>query len=113
MIYENGELVGQGKQFSLDDVEVVTATIDLDDIKTYRRSPNFGIQANTSQNFKPINVDFSLSHNDSLLIPVSSKIVARIHLPEEEIALGPACWLWDYLRRSGCSGFFLPLSGGK
>jgi hypothetical protein len=32
--------------------------------------------------------------------------------PEEEIALGPACWLWDYLRRSGMAGFFLPLSGG-
>lgn len=25
---------------------------------------------------------------------------------------GPACWLWDYLRRSGMTGFFLPLSGG-
>ena len=22
------------------------------------------------------------------------------------------CFLWDYLRRSGASGFFLPLSGG-
>jgi NAD+ synthase (glutamine-hydrolysing) len=27
-------------------------------------------------------------------------------------SLGPACWLWDYLRRSGLRGFFLPLSGG-
>ncbi len=36
----------------------------------------------------------------------------RYHLPEEEIAYGPACWLWDYLRRSRMSGFFLPLSGG-
>jgi hypothetical protein len=26
--------------------------------------------------------------------------------------LGPACWLWDYLRRSRMSGYFLPLSGG-
>jgi len=26
--------------------------------------------------------------------------------------LGPACWLWDYLRRSRMSGFMLPLSGG-
>ncbi len=33
-------------------------------------------------------------------------------LPEEEIAYGPACWLWDYLRRCGASGFLLPLSGG-
>lgn len=36
----------------------------------------------------------------------------QYHVPEEEIALGPACWLWDYLRRSGASGYLLPLSGG-
>ena len=30
----------------------------------------------------------------------------------EEIAQGPALWMWDYLRRSGARGFFLPLSGG-
>jgi NAD+ synthase (glutamine-hydrolysing) len=28
------------------------------------------------------------------------------------LRLGPACWLWDYLRRSKQGGFFLPLSGG-
>lgn len=39
-------------------------------------------------------------------------IQIRYHSPEEEIAFGPACWLWDYLRRSGASGFLLPLSGG-
>lgn len=33
-------------------------------------------------------------------------------LPEEEIGFGPACWLWDYLRRSGMGGYFLPISGG-
>jgi len=26
--------------------------------------------------------------------------------------LGPACWLWDYLRRSKTNGYFLPFSGG-
>ena len=36
----------------------------------------------------------------------------KYHCPEEEIALGPSCWVWDYLRRSGASGFLLPLSGG-
>lgn len=36
----------------------------------------------------------------------------RYFTREEEIALGPASWLWDYLRRSGMSGYFLPLSGG-
>lgn len=36
-----------------------------------------------------------------------------IYDPIEEIALAPALWLWDYIRRSrGARGFFLPLSGG-
>ena len=30
----------------------------------------------------------------------------------EEIFYAPALWLWDYLRRSGARGFFIPLSGG-
>lgn len=45
---------------------------------------------------------------NSLFFPLQ----IRYHTPEEEIALGPSCWLWDYLRRSGASGFLLPLSGG-
>jgi NAD+ synthase (glutamine-hydrolysing) len=36
----------------------------------------------------------------------------EFYAPEEEIAYGPAAWLWDYLRRSGATGFLLPLSGG-
>jgi len=36
----------------------------------------------------------------------------KIHDPMEEIAFGPSGWLWDYLRRCGARGFFLPLSGG-
>jgi len=30
----------------------------------------------------------------------------------KEIECAPALWLWDYLRRSGARGFFIPLSGG-
>lgn len=36
-----------------------------------------------------------------------------IHDPMEEIEMAPALWMWDYLRRSGARGFFLPLSGGQ
>lgn len=28
------------------------------------------------------------------------------------MSYGPSCFLWDYLRRSGASGYFLPFSGG-
>ena len=37
----------------------------------------------------------------------------KLHTPVEEIAMAPALWMWDYLRRTrGARGFFLPLSGG-
>lgn len=53
------------------------------------------------------------SHAASWLCLLAAALPAgQLHEPEEEIALGPACWLWDYLRRSGASGFLLPLSGG-
>jgi hypothetical protein len=35
-----------------------------------------------------------------LLLRPSLPSDVRFHAPEEEISLGPACWLWDYLRRS-------------
>lgn len=31
----------------------------------------------------------------------TSPVPLRLHIPEEECGMGPACWLWDYLRRSG------------
>lgn len=30
----------------------------------------------------------------------------------KDCRLGPACWMWDYLRRSRTQGYFVPLSGG-
>lgn len=32
MIVVNGDVVAQGSQFSLNDVEVVTATVDIEDV---------------------------------------------------------------------------------
>lgn len=57
-------------------------------------------------------VDFALSKPNDAFTAVNYPIQWIYHTPEEEIAFGPACWLWDYLRRSGQGGFFLPLSGG-
>lgn len=36
MVAVNGEFVAQGSQFTLEEVEVTTATVDLDDITSYR-----------------------------------------------------------------------------
>lgn len=108
----NGHMVSIGKQFSLQSVEVIVATLDLEDIRSYRnniRSRN--LVASSAPEYPRIQVEFSVSSND-LFLPTFEPKEWKYHSPEEEIALGPACWLWDYLRRSGQGGFFLPLSGG-
>ncbi|KAI2770248.1 hypothetical protein DTO012A8_4876 [Penicillium roqueforti] len=115
MIVVNGDIVAQGSQFSLNDVEVVTATVDIEEVRTYRCSASRGMQASKQSPFVRLDLDIRLSHRDEDAEPnlaPALPIHPRYHPAEEEIALGPACWLWDYLRRSGAAGFFLPLSGG-
>lgn len=147
LIASNGDVIAQGTQFSLDDVQVITATVDLDDIRAARSSKSRGMQAvqsdliNGGKGFHRISVDFELGNrqewgeemnrmiggmkdvlgmktpvsdvqNLSNPLPASKSINVKYNTPEEEIALGPACWLWDYLRRSRTQGYFIPLSGG-
>ena len=110
LIAVNGDIVAQGSQFSLNDVEVVTATVDLEDVRSQRGSViSRMVQASQSEPVPRINVDFDLTADE---YPPSPPIAVHYHTSEEEIAYGPACWLWDYLRRSGVAGYFLPISGG-
>lgn len=115
-IIVNGKMVAQGSQFSLKDVEVVTATIDLDDVKAYRNQKSAALQSVAlSTAYHSIPTHFKIASNTDVLnseVRASGQLGIKYHAPEEEIALGPACWLWDYLRRSRTGGFFLPLSGG-
>jgi len=113
----NGKILAQAEQFSVEDVQVVTATVDLDDVRSYRAAiPSFGIQSAATFGLHNRSLadypDFNLITTDDLLAPTPELSSLRVHSPEEECCLGPACWLWDYLRRSGAAGFFLPLSGG-
>jgi NAD+ synthase (glutamine-hydrolysing) len=115
MIWQNGELLAQGSQFSLRDVEVVSAAVDLSSVRAYRgQQHSRGIQASESKSLPRISVPFALCApaDSASIAPPTLPRAVRYHSFEQEIALGPACWLWDYLRRSGLRGFFLPLSGG-
>lgn len=112
LIAVNGQVVAQGSQFSPRDIEVVTATIDLEDIRSARAAfISRMLQGSQSEAVPRIEADFALT-SDCYGVAPSKPIAVRYHTPEEEIAYGPACWLWDYLRRSGASGYFTPLSGG-
>ena len=128
MIIVNGQTVAMGKQFAIsDEVEVITAVVDLESVRSFRgRMISRGMQASYERAMKSqtqskdsgyarVHVDFALSDlstsaatSPALSLPISTAFC----MPEQEIAQGPACWLWDYLRRSGLAGFFLPLSGG-
>ncbi|CBQ73960.1 probable QNS1-Glutamine-dependent NAD Synthetase [Sporisorium reilianum SRZ2] len=151
LIAVNGSIVAQGSQFSLDDVQVISATVDLDDVRAHRSAKSRGMQAvsdSIGAGCPRISVDFEVGESEEYgsktpgtatpqtttaaadaaggseksddaerlfqryFTPLSQPIEVRYHSPEEEIALGPACWLWDYLRRSRTQGYFVPLSGG-
>ena len=134
MIAVNGDIIAQGSQFSLNDVEVVTATVDIEDVRAHRTKSSRNMQATNTERYHRIEVGFSLSGGkfrevqDVFEEGLEVRFKVRYHTPEEEIKyvddlavlsrpdhgdrLGPACWLWDYLRRSRTQGYFLPLSGG-
>ncbi|PKA59069.1 NAD+ synthase (glutamine-hydrolysing) [Apostasia shenzhenica] len=109
----NGDVVAQGSQFSLKETEVLTAVVDLDVVSSYRASSSsFRELASLEPKILQVKVQRNLCQSFKLHIVPTNPIEIKYHYPEEEIAFGPSCWLWDYLRRSGASGFLLPLSGG-
>ena len=116
MIFSQGQMLAQGSQFSLKDVEVITATVDLAASRSARFAPSWRTEAESRPNFDRVEIPTKLAHSleDCLRAGLAPSPVRPIHYfePEEEIALGPAAWLWDYLRRSKQSGYFLCLSGG-
>ena len=114
MIVVNGDVVGQASQFSLKEVEVVYARVDLREVRNYRSAVSFGMQTLNAIKYEVVHVDSLINDDNNHPSIRATKPVKKVQifLPQQEIALGPACWLWDYLRRSKSSGFFLPLSGG-
>ena len=135
MIFMNGQCLAQASQFDVRDVEVVTADVDIDQVRSYRgkmssrnqQAAALAAASGAGARIERIPVDMELSYTAMSPSPPTSpptlplhssstdranRDMPNYHTPEEEIALGPSCWLWDYLRRSGATGFFLPLSGG-
>lgn len=78
------------------DVEVISAVVDLDAIRTYRGvSASLQEQSSRTHLLPVVNLThFSLRCKSHLRLSPSPRRNIRIHLPEEECAMGPACWLW-------------------
>lgn len=91
MIAVNGKIVAQGSQFSLNDVEVVTATVDLEDVRSHRAISSRSMQAAGAERYHRIEVDFALSGGKFDSVRDLNDIILhdwqpRYHTPEEEIA---------------------------
>ncbi|KAJ1945699.1 glutamine-dependent NAD(+) synthetase, partial [Linderina macrospora] len=116
MVLTNGEVLAMSPQFAISDVQVTIATADLGAVRSFRAAiSSRSLQAARSTVYPRAHANIDLSpEKDSFdcRVKPTQPITVQYHSPEEEINLGPACWLWDYLRRSAQGGFFLPLSGG-
>ena len=114
MIAANGKFLAIGSRFSLQEVEVVTAVIDLDSIRSEKIAlkSRCGEAVSSTYTFPRIPVDFCLCQTNDKPTEVINENDYVTKEKEAEIGFGPGVYLWDYLRRSGACGFFLPLSGG-
>ncbi|RMJ13706.1 hypothetical protein CDV36_006629 [Fusarium kuroshium] len=116
MILCNGQVLAQSPQFSLNDVDIVTATVDLDEVRAYRSSISRAMQAaQNTRKYHRIQTSFELSpEEDDLNLRLRPTLPRepKFYSAEEEIALCTGCYLWDYLARSKSGGFLAPLSGG-
>lgn len=93
--------------------EVLTVAFQLDEIHAYKaRFRSRSLVAAHTLSYPTVDVPWSLSTKTRSITLTRPLENVSMLTPEEEIARGPALWLWDYLRRSPASGFFLPLSGG-
>jgi NAD+ synthase (glutamine-hydrolysing) len=95
MIALNGRIIAQGSQFSLNDVEVVSATIDIEDVRAHRATSSRSMQAAQAERYQRIEVQIALSggkfeevrEEDMVGLSIEkNKLDVRYHSPEEEIA---------------------------
>lgn len=108
----NGAIVAHTNIHTLEEVEVITAAVDLEVIRRYKAGIRSRcIQAAKSKPFPRIKVEFSIGNENwwTSGIPSLASVNLTIPTKEEQILKVPACWVWDYLRRSGQKGLLLPL----
>ncbi|MSQ03981.1 MAG: NAD(+) synthase [Myxococcales bacterium] len=114
LIASGGEMVARGRRFSFRDHELVTAVVDLDrDRTTQVRTASF--QPDVVDRGDTVSVDFTLPSHELAVRAVLAAPDAWESgnaVKEEEFTRAVALGLWDYVRKSGATGFVLSLSGG-
>ncbi|KAL4445070.1 hypothetical protein ABPG74_018798 [Tetrahymena malaccensis] len=114
IIAQNGKILSMTNMFALQDIDLVITQVDLDRVRSSRaENKSFGEQALEVKRFPVVHADINIAqvpYNEQVFKELSDEEVQQYIV--HDLSYGPSCYLWDYLRRSGANGFFLPLSGG-
>lgn len=116
MILVNGKVMEQSPQFTLKPVDVITATIDIEEVRSFRSSISRNVQGAAQPDFPRIECDLRLARPAEEVyrsdLQLSREIELKILDPMEEMHLAQSVFLWQYLCRTNSPGYFLALSGG-
>ena len=104
MILSNGRILAQGSQFSLNEVEVLTSTVDLDDIWSSRTSRSRGAQSMEAPQYERIKVDYHLTRTEGVVKPLRHGY-SQAPFPDVDWVRGTL----KLCRISGCRGQMEPL----
>ena len=90
MIALNGQILAQGPQFSLSDVEVITATVDLEAVRAHRMISSRRMQSAQAEAYDRVWIETRLDGGNRIRFGEEETKVGktgfRYHTPEEEIA---------------------------
>ncbi|KEZ41309.1 hypothetical protein SAPIO_CDS7409 [Scedosporium apiospermum] len=105
MILVNGRVLEQGSQFSLNPVEVTVATIDIEQVRSFRSSISRNVQGAAQPDYPRVEFPIRLSRPAdevyfSDVLKMSKDKELRILDPMEEIWLSTSVYLWQCLDSS-------------
>lgn len=90
MIALNGQIIARGTQFSLSDVEVITATVDLEAVRAHRTVSSRRMQSAQAEAYTRVWIDTRLDGGVGIRVGEEETKVGKVefsyHTPEEEIA---------------------------
>lgn len=111
----NGNLVSDLKLSRLIDVDITEVIVDLNEIKKFRlnKKSQFGMQDSSFLVYEKIIVNETLCSTEMKSRNVNIKKFIENITFEKTVIDNITGYLFDYLRKSGGNGFFLPLSGGS
>ena len=112
LIASGGELLARGPRLTFHDVELSTATVDIDGNRRDQMRRGSHRPRHDAEN-QVIETPFHWpTRKPEALRPRERTREDRVSLREEEFGRAVALGLWDYMRKSRAHGYVISLSGG-